>query len=222
MRVVGLNASQVSSEKYSKSIKMSNAMENADLSFKAKKANENEEGKGEKKVFSFKKLTNILGTVAGIGIITGSAIYMKRRPQWMKILNKEHGELDKKIANAIERAERAIRIGEGKEKKGNFWYRSGAWIQEKVERIGDELSNNLLYGIGTCCIMPLVLAFSPIGKKNSTKEDKFFAIVRQPISFATMFSIQLTNDKMFSRWSKNIIGQNILESDEIVKKKDNR
>ena len=64
--------------------------------------------------------------------------------------------------------------------------------------------------------MPLVIMFSPFGKKDSSKEDKFFAVIRQPISFATMFSIQLTNDKVFSRWAKSLEKQNWLEDKDIV------
>ena len=63
--------------------------------------------------------------------------------------------------------------------------------------------------------MPLVINFSPFGKKNSSKEDKKYATLRQPLSFATMFSIQLTNDKMFKRWTNAIMDQNLLETDKV-------
>lgn len=45
--------------------------------------------------------------------------------------------------------------------------------------------------------MPLVILFSPIGKKDASKEDRLFTVLRQPISFATVFAMQLTFDKFF-------------------------
>jgi|GEM_PF-6789371 len=60
-----------------------------------------------------------------------------------------------------------------------------------------ELTNNLIYGLGTILIEPLVILFSPFGKKKSTKEDKIFAVWRQPISFLTTFGLQFSIDKFF-------------------------
>ncbi|MBO7672444.1 hypothetical protein J6S88_03450 [bacterium] len=172
----------------------------------------NEEG--EKKKFGFKKLTNILGTALGIGIICVSAISLARRPKWMKLQGKQKG-LEAKINAAANRFNDAVEINTGKQKKGNFLYRLGHKTNAIVDRVGEELSNNLLYGIGTVIVMPLVILFSPFGKKNSSKEDKKYAVYRQPLSFATMFSIQLTNDKMFKRWTNAIMDQNLLETDAV-------
>ncbi len=174
----------------------------------------NEEGK--KKGLSVKKLTNVLGTVLGLGIIGASAIYMTKRPKWMKLQGKQKA-LETKITAEANKYKDAIEINKGIQKKGGFLYNLGHKTNAIVDKVGEELSNNLLYGIGTVCIMPLVILFSPFGKKNSSKEDKKYAVLRQPLSFATMFSIQLTNDKVFKRWTNSIMDQNMLESDEVKK-----
>lgn len=212
MRIVGLGSSKINSENAIDGIRRSNNVDKTPFMATPVKNEEVEKKKG----LSVKKLTNILGTVAGIGIIGASAIYMAKRPKWMKINSKEMGVLETKIKSKQEQMEVALRTAKGEEKNGGFLYSFGSKVQGAVERIGSELSNNLLYGIGTCCIMPLVLLYSPFGKKDSSKEDKIFAVIRQPISFATMFSIQLTNDKVFSRWSKAIVDQNLMELPEIL------
>lgn len=179
----------------------------------------NDDGQEEakKKGFSVKKLTNVLGTVAGLGIIGASAIYMAKRPKWMKLDNKAK-KLETKIKAEKTKYNDAIEISEGKQKKGNWLYRLGYKTNALVDKIGsEELANNLLYGIGTVIVMPLVILFSPFGKKNSSKEDKKYAVMRQPLSFATMFSIQLTNDKVFKRWSKAVVDQNFMETDKVQK-----
>lgn len=168
----------------------------------------------KKKKIGVKSLTNIIGTVAGITIIGLSAYSLITRPKWMKVQGKLKN-LETKISSEANRYKDAIEINTGRQKKGNFWYRLGYKTNAIVERVGEELSNNLLYGIGTVGVMPLVINFSPFGKKNSSKEDKKYATLRQPLSFATMFSIQLTNDKMFKRWSNAVMDQNLLETDNV-------
>jgi len=183
-----------------------------DVKFGAEKVVTTEE---PKKKFGVKKLTNILGTVAGIGIIGYSAASLIfGRPKWMKLQGKQKA-LETKISSAAARFQDAIEINNGTQKKGGFLYRLGHKTNDLVDRIGEELSNNLLYGIGTVGVMPLVINFSPFGKKNSSKEDKKYATLRQPLSFATMFSIQLTNDRMFKRWTKGIMDQHLLETDKV-------
>lgn len=168
----------------------------------------------KKKKLSVKKLTNIVGTVAGIGIIGFSAVSLMSRPKWMKLQGKQKA-LETKISSAATRFQDAIEINSGSQQRGGFLYRLGHKTNALVDRIGEELSNNLLYGIGTVGVMPLVINFSPFGKKNSSKEDKKYATLRQPLSFATMFSIQLTNDRMFKRWTNGIMDQHLLETDKV-------
>lgn len=67
-----------------------------------------------------------------------------------------------------------------------------------------ELTNNLVYGFGTLVVMPLVILFSPIGKKDASKEDRTFTVLRQPISFATVFAIQFTFEKVFKNLMDDI------------------
>lgn len=167
----------------------------------------------KKKKFSFKKFTNVFCTVAGLAIIGASAIYMSKRPNHMKIVDKKAGSLTKKIEVALTDSKSVIKEKEG---KGSLALRFGAWINSKVDTIGDELTNNILYAIGTLCVMPPVILWSPFGKKNSTKEDKLFAVLRQPISFATMFSMQLTFDKLLGRVAKTLKEQNAFEDQEII------
>lgn len=66
-----------------------------------------------------------------------------------------------------------------------------------LKRNSEELTNNIVYGFGTLVVMPLVILFSPFGRKKATKEDRVFTVLRQPISFATLFTMQLTFDKIF-------------------------
>ncbi|MBO5737885.1 hypothetical protein J6R97_00940 [bacterium] len=195
----------------------SNTENRTNLSFTSNvvESNENaikEKDKEKKSKLSFKKITNVLGTLAGVGIISYAGFSMGLRPKWMKNLTNKNKKLETKLKAQIEKLKVKEGLKAGTEEKGNAWYNIGAKVQGAVEQIGEELSNNLLYGIGTCIIMPLVLLYSPFGKKDSTKEDKFFAVARQPLSFITMFSMQLTFDKLFSRWSKSIIDQNVLET----------
>ncbi len=198
----------------------SNTENKTNLSFTSNviegKENAVEENDKEKKSkLSFKKITNVLGTLAGVGIIAYAGASMLRRPKWMKNLTDKNKNFETRLKSQIEKLEVKQGLKAGTEEKGNALYRLGAKVQGAVEQIGEELSNNLLYGIGTCFIMPLVLLYSPFGKKDSTKEDKFFAVARQPLSFITMFSMQFTFDRLFSRWSKSIIGQNVLENKDV-------
>lgn len=180
--------------------------------------NKDEDDKDKKGGINGKKLTNVVGTIAGIAIITSAAIYMKKSPAWRKIFDKAEGDFSKKVKAAQTDYADTVKMTKGEMKEGNWLYKLGYKTNGLVEKLGgEELSNNILYGIGTVGVMPLVIAYSPFGKKNSSKEDKKFAILRQPLSFATMFSIQLTNDKVFSRWSKSAIAQNILEDKELLK-----
>ena len=168
----------------------------------------------KKKKFGVKKLTNILGTVAGVAIIGISAYSLATRPKWLKLKGKQKA-LETKIASEATRYRDAIEINNGSQKRGSWLYRLGHKTNAIVDQVGEELSNNLLYGIGTVGVMPLVINFSPFGKKNSSKEDKKYATLRQPLSFATMFSIQLTNDKVFKRWTNAIMDQNLLETKDV-------
>lgn len=89
----------------------------------------------------------------------------------------------------------------------------------KLKRNSEELTNNIVYGFGTLVVMPLVILFSPFGKKKATKEDRVFTVLRQPISFATLFTMQLTFDKIFKTLVPNLNKYKLLDG---IKGKDGK
>ena len=112
-----------------------------DVKFGAETAQNAEE---PKKKFGIKKLTNILGTVAGITIIGASAYSLIfGRPKWMKLQGRQKA-LETKITSEATRYRDAIEINNGTQKRGGFLYRLGHKTNALVDRIGEELSNNLL------------------------------------------------------------------------------
>lgn len=80
-----------------------------------------------------------------------------------------------------------------------------------LKRNSEELTNNIVYGFGTLVVMPLVILFSPFGRKKATKEDRVFTVLRQPISFATLFTMQLTFDKIFRTLVPNLNKYRLLD-----------
>jgi hypothetical protein len=176
---------------------------------------ENKEPK--KNPWSVKNITNWAGVILGITIIAVPMILRVRRSPSEKIVE-NLGNLSKKVkANSKVAEEKIAQLKDttGKEgKEGPFFnllHNLGKWNEE------GELANNLIYGFGTVVVMPLVIMFSPFGKKDSTKEDKLYAVLRQPISFATMFSIQLTMDKLVKGLLPDFKKTNVLEDVEFDK-----
>lgn len=169
----------------------------------------NKENDEKKKGISGKELTNILGVAVGVAAIGGYMLSQARRPQTQKMHDALSG-WEKKIANLIESIKEKARVKEpGEEKLG---YRLGNLFGDWKES-GEELFNNLVYGFGTVVIMPLVILFSPFGKKKSSTEDKVFTILRQPLSFVTMFSMQLTVDKFLKGLVPKFVAKNAFEID---------
>lgn len=135
-------------------------------------------------------------TVTAYAAIVMSAIAIKKcRPGVVK-------DVEKLAAN--KKAGRALKDGielegkvlQGKCDKGGPLYKLFDYFG-KLKENSAELTNNLVYGFGTLVIMPLVILLSPFGKKDASKEDRTFTVLRQPISFATVFAVQLTFDKVF-------------------------
>jgi hypothetical protein len=160
---------------------------------------ENKEPK--KNPWSVKNVTNWTGVLL-YPIALGIPIALKMN---RNSINKNIDSLEKivkKTSSKMEDIAQDALIKADQADKGGLLYRMSNFFG-KAKNIGEELTNNIVYGIGTVVVMPLVILFSPFGKKNSSKEDKTFAVLRQPLSFATMFSVQLTVDKLF----KNLIPQ---------------
>lgn len=188
---------------------------NYNLSFGEDKKSETKE---DKKGFSLKKITNVLGVIGWVGIVGIATKHLFiDRPPYQRLLGADK-TFTTRINNAKENCEYALLKAKGEANEGNFLYRVGYKLNGMKEKIGEELFNNILYGIGTVAIMPAVIMWMPFGKKNSSKEDKKYAVLRQPLSFGTMFAIQLTNDKLFKIWNKNIIDQNLAEDKSILDK----
>ncbi|MDD3014682.1 MAG: hypothetical protein PHC34_13360 [Candidatus Gastranaerophilales bacterium] len=168
---------------------------------------ENKEPK--KNPWSVKNVTNWTGIllyplVLGIPI----AIKMKRNR-----INKDTDALEKIIKQASYKVEDIAQdalIKTGQTKKGGLLYKISTFFN-KAKDTGEELTNCLVYGFGTVVVMPLVILFSPIGKKNTSKEDKTFAVLRQPLSFVTMFSVQATFDALFKKIIPQLNSLKLLE-----------
>jgi hypothetical protein len=171
--------------------------------------------------WSLKNITNVLGVVLGLGIIGGTILKSYKTPEAIKQLKKT-AEIERRLNSLINKVEDGIpqtnKIENGTnitEKIHNLFCNLGVKANQLTEKHGDELVNNIIYGVGTVIVMPLVILFSPFGKKDSSKEDKMFAILRQPLSFLTMFSIQLAIDKMVKTLKPKVIEKNLLETKEI-------
>lgn len=162
-----------------------------------------------KKGSFFKNFTNVLGVVlwsAAVAIPIGLAI---AKPHPEKTL-KKIAKLEKKASALKEGAEEIFsKIGKTPDKTG-WGFKLGLW-GDKITKTGEELINNLVYGFGTVIVMPLVILYSPLGKKKASKEDKWFTVARQPLSFATMFLMQLTADKIFKGIVPGLVKKNVLE-----------
>lgn len=166
----------------------------------------NENNDEKKKGIPWKKITNVMGVAAFIGALTASLAYSMTRPtaeKASKSLSKSS-----KAFKAI--AEDTELHNELKNVKTNLRFKSGL-LFKKWQGTGEELLNNLVYGFGTVIVMPLVILFSPIGKKKASKEDKMFTVLRQPLSFAMLFPMQVTVDKFFKDLVPKLVSKNALE-----------
>lgn len=179
----------------------------------------------KKETHYIKTATNVLGVALWIGVVGYSVRDLKMlrpnhpesvlrkikntRKQWEsyqeKLADKNNDSIDKLLEKG---SFKGIR---------KFFYKLGEGFQDAKMKLGGELFNNLLYAIGTLVVMPIVVLFSPFGKKNSSKEDKTFAILRQPLSVAATLGMQYTFDKMIDKYVPEIIKQNHLESKSILK-----
>lgn len=178
---------------------------------------------GNKKGLSFKKITNILGVAAWIGM----AAYSTKKLDLLnpKSYSKLASKADKASTKTLSMVEKCdttakdiINALSTSSKKGarNMAYKIGDGFNGIKSSIGSELFNNLLYAFGTLVVMPLVVLFSPIGKKNSSKDDKISAVVRQPISVAAILGMQFTFDKLISKYVPEAMKQNLTENKNIL------
>jgi len=181
-------------------------------------AQEEKEEEKKKTGLTFKRFTNILAVVLAIGAIGGALFSKWNRPSDIKqaeklgkILNKDTSKLSDAQNTLIDLANENENIHK------NLPFRMGIWF-DKLQSRSKELFNNVIYGLGTVFVMPLVILFSPFGKKDSTKDDKIFAILRQPLSFITLFSMQLTVDKYLGKLTPRLIKENYFEKPEVKAK----
>lgn len=174
--------------------------------------------------FSFKTATNVLGVAAWIGIVGYSILdlkmFRKKNPETTirrlknfskKALLKSEETADPNAKENISKA-----LNGSKLKKGI--YKTGSWFQNQSIKWGGELFNNFTYAFGTLVVMPLVVLFSPFGKKNSSKDDKFFAVMRQPLSVVATLSLQYTFDRMMEKYLPRVMKSNVMEDSSILHK----
>lgn len=162
-----------------------------------------EENKGGSPI---KKATNILGVVLCVGSIGAIVLSGKLKPKAVKLFEKQSKEA-KKATDAIDNLRDKVTV----DKSGlNTNFKMGLWF-DKVSSQSKELFNNIIYGVGTVVVMPLVILFAPFGKKKSTPEERWATVMRQPMSFVTMFSMQLTVEKLFKDIVPKFIKKNSFE-----------
>lgn len=186
------------------------------------------EGDGEKySKFTFKTATNVIGVIAWLGIVGFGAKKLKIfRPNSPERINEKAESLGKKIKSNIEICEDGNpteHINEALKNsfnKGavNVLYKLGSKIKNTELKQGKELFNNLIYMFGTVVVLPLSVLFSPIGKKQSSKEDKICTVLRQPISAASALGLQFTFDKLLKKYVPEVMKKNMLEDTSILTK----
>lgn len=181
------------------------------------------EEKNNKNTSMIKTATNIAGVVAWLFVVGYSIKNLKllerKAPENVKEAAKTMGQ---KALREIEKKDDAgsaiTEALEGCNHKGirKFFQGLGEKFQNAKMNLGSELFTNLLYAFGTLIVMPAVVLFSPIGKKNSTKEDKHFAVLRQPLSVAATLGMQFTFDKLIGKYVPEVLKQNKLEDASIL------
>lgn len=189
---------------------------NSEINNKSDIKKEQQINPDKKNYFSLKSITNVMGVALGVGAISAYVIMNAKKNPAEKLI-KAADKLKQKIravSGKIEESE----LHKNLSQKPNWGYRAGLKVNKWIEN-GEELANNLVYGFGTVVVMPLVIMFSPIGKKKSSKEDKIFTILRQPLSFVTMFSMQLTVDKFFKEIVPNLVKKNTFEDNYLTGEK---
>ncbi len=214
MQVEALSANVINFKSRVETVQMANPFQSlnkpsADVVSVEKKPAENEEKKGG---FSFKKATNVAGVLAWVGMVGYGIKKLKlfkgnsaeRIADKAKGLTKQLKANIEDLSSTDEVTEIANKLKEVKSplKRGvmKAFYNMGMGIQKFESKVGSELFNNITYAFGTLFVMPAVILFSPFGKKKSTKEDKAFAIARQPLSVAATFGMQLTFDKLTGKY----------------------
>ena len=167
----------------------------------------------EKKGWGFKRISNVGLSSIGVAAIILPTLFRMKRPAITKLLEKNEKSV-KNIDGIKDGIEKVIEKTSENLPKKNMFVKCGDYMH-KVSTKNKELVNNLIYGFGTVVVMPAVILFSPLGKKESSKEDKWFTVARQPLSFATMFSMQLTMDKEIKSLMPKLIKGGYLEKDNI-------
>lgn len=147
-----------------------------------------------KSSINIKNTLDYISVALGLIIIAIPLIANIKTGKAEKIV-KQTENLEKKTRILIKEVEDLKNKQSGQINKLPLISKIGLFWDKLAER--KELTNNLIYGLGTILIEPLVILFSPFGKEKSTKEDKIFAVWRQPISFLTTFALQFSVDKFF-------------------------
>ena len=183
----------------------------------------------ERNGLTFKKFTNILGVAAWLGVVGYSLFKLKllnrKSPDVILDLAKNHAKQAQsdaenaaaKISTAKSEKIEEVLANNPKARIIKTFKGMGDWFQGQKMRLGTELFNNITYSFGTLFVMPAVVLWSPFGKKNSSKEDKTFAVLRQPLSVAATLGMQYTFDKLIGKYVPEVIKQNMLEDSSIFK-----
>lgn len=177
------------------------------------------------KGLTIKKATNILGVAAWIFVVGYSVKKLKLlQPNSPERIAEKVKNQKKQLLALYEKQSEMGKDGvdealKNSSKKGlrKTFYNLGNGFRNLEMNLGSELFNNLTYAFGTLVVMPLVVLFSPIGKKKTTKEDKTFAVLRQPLSVAATLGMQFTFDKLIGKYVPAVLKNNTLEDKSILK-----
>lgn len=166
-----------------------------------------------KRKWTGRKVVDAFTVTAYAAIVTAAIAVKKCRSKDLKLIEECAKKAKaKKLANGDLSYQAKLYTGDHKEggRLYRFFDKLGKWSEDSKE-----LTNNIVYGFGTLAIMPLVILFSPIGKKDASKEDRTFTVLRQPISFATLFAVQLTFDKLFKSLADDLNKYGLLDGKKI-------
>ena len=162
----------------------------------------------QKKSLSIFQLLDIVGVTLGLGAMGGYLLMQHKRPQAEKIVEKLSKQL-KKTENLIAGLEE--KSNNNKTKSG-LGFKAGKLFNKWAEQ-SEELFNNIVYGVGSLIIAPLVISLDPLGnkKKKASKEDKFLVILQRYVSFGALFAMQLTVDRFLDGLVPKFVKKNAFE-----------
>ena len=164
-----------------------------------------------KKHVSIFSIIDMVGASIGLAAMAGYLIMQYRRPKAQKLVEK-FSKIQKKTENLIVGLEEK-EVAQNNKTKTGIGFKIGR-LFNKWSTQSEQLLNNIVYGVGSLIVAPLVISFAPTGgkkKKESSKEDKFLVILQRYISFGALFAMQVTVDRFLAGIVPKFVKQNAFE-----------